>query len=205
MKKYDAIAYAQSFLSFATRKGFLKNNIKEIILFGSALRDELDKKSDIDLFVNAEKDLPKIQQIIKEMESAFYKTKEFKEWGYRGIQNKISIIVGDLKNWKLQSSIKSEGIILYSKYKESPSGLENYHLIHFNPIKNIAKRNKVIRKLYGRAEKDQNYSGMIKQSSGQELDSKNFIVPAEKSSEIISFLNDEKVSYTIREVWVEKL
>ena len=147
----ELFGYAASFVSFVIPK---LEGIKEIILFGSVARKEADKNSDIDLFFNLA-DASKesiLKNFLKIELDKFYKSKFAEVWFNKGIKNPIKIQAGELEKWKLKRSLISEGIVLYSKYKESPDKLKGYAYFNIVPIKDIAKRNKIIRILFGRKE-----------------------------------------------------
>ncbi len=55
MNRYELIAYAMDFCSFLL-KSEMANEIKKIILFGSVARGDFDSESDIDIFIDTEKE-----------------------------------------------------------------------------------------------------------------------------------------------------
>lgn len=199
----DFIAYAMSFASFVFPK---IEGAKEIILFGSAARGEAGKESDIDMFFDIE-DESQEEKIKKKLETElnkFYKSKIAETWLFQGIKNPISIKTGKLEDWKLKRSIISDGISLYSKYKETPKNLGGFAYFNIDPIKNIAKRNSVIRELFGRKEKNHLSEGLLKKISGKKLSPSSFIVKKEFSHEITELLDRKKVSYKIFELWTDQ-
>ena len=155
----EIIAYAGAFVSFVLPK----IDVNEIILFGSAARGEAGKESDIDLFFDVDKNEEDIKEKIKEELKKFYKSKAAEVWFLKGIRNHISVDVGKLKEWKLKRSIISDGISLYGKYKEIPGDIKSFVFFQIEPIKDIAKRNKVIRGLFGRKEKNYANDGILKE------------------------------------------
>ena len=72
---------------------------------------------------------------------------------------------------------------------------------NLKPIKDIAKRNKVLRKLFGREEKNYSTRGKIEESHGKKLSATSFIVPIEKTKEIFDILKSERVDYNFFEFW----
>jgi hypothetical protein len=70
------------------------------------------------------------------------------------------------------------------------------------PVKDIAKRNKIIRKLVGRKEKNRKERGIVEQIGGQVLDSRHYITPAEKITTVTRVLSKEKAIFEIREIWM---
>ena len=203
LNKIEIIAYTTSFVSFVLKD--LNNLVKEIILFGSVARREFDKKSDIDLFFDVNKEeIKKVENIVKKSLSKFYKSKIHEIWKLKGITKNISIKVGVLDEWKLKRSIISDGIILYGKYKESPKNIKHYLLINHKPIKYITKRNRIIRKIIGRKEKDYNKKGLLEDIEGKIISKRTIIVPIGKSKELIDIFNKEKIDYRMFEIWSDQ-
>jgi len=135
----------------------------------------------------------------------FYKSKSAEFWILKGIKNPINFNVGILEEWKLKRSIISDGITLYSKYKETPKNLKDFVFFNFEPIKNITKRNFIIRKLFGRKEKNFSTKGIVEMASGKRLSTTSFIVPKEKANELIKFLGKEKINYKFFELWTDQI
>ena len=193
----NLISYALSFVSFVLPK----IEVEEIFLFGSVARREATKESDVDLFFNLKTKEKETEKKIKEQLAKFYKSSVYEKFSLKGIENPISIKVGNLEKWKLKRSIISEGIILYGKYKNPPENIKGYALFILKPIRNITKRNKIMRKLFGRKEKNYMSEGLIMEMKGKQLSPTSFIVSLEKINEVINILNFEKIDYTLIEFW----
>ena len=204
LRSKELIAYASAFASFIIPK---INNIDEIILFGSVARDEANEKSDIDLFFNLEKgfDEEKIKKILNEELNKFYKSKIAETWFLRGIKNEISIKIGVLDEWKLKRSIISEGICLYGKYKEIPKNMISFVFFNITPIKNIAKRNRIIREIFGRNEEKYSKQGLLISLNGKKISPSAFIIPKNNANTIINFFNKEKINYRFFELWSDEI
>lgn len=202
--RQELIAYASAFVSLLLPK---IEGIKEIILFGSVVRGEADKESDIDLFFNIENknDEEKIKKIIKEELKKFYKSKIAEMWFLKGIKNPINVNIGKLEEWKLKRSIISEGINLYSKYKEIPEKMRSFTYFNISPIKSIAKRNRIIRELFGRKEKNYSKKGIVGEINGKKLSASSFIIPKEHTNKILKLLGKEKVNYRFFEFWTDSI
>lgn len=195
----EMVAYASSFVSFILPK----IDVEEIILFGSTSRGEAGEESDIDLFFNIkdEKKGKSVQEIINKELKRFYKSKIFEIWSLKSIKNPIKFEVGNLNKWKLKRSIISDGIILYGKYKSMPEETKGFVYFNLKPIKDITKRNRVLRRLFGRKEKNYSIKSLVEEISGKILSPNSFIVPIEKSKEIINLLNPEKLDFSFFEFW----
>ena len=193
----ELIGYALSFAGFVLPK----IKVDEIILFGSAARGEAEKESDIDLFFNVKQDEEILKKELKKELERFYKTKISEIWSLKGVKNQIKIEVGNLDEWKLKRSIISEGIVLYGKYKSMPEKTKGFVQFNLKPIKNIAKRNKVLRNLFGRNEKNYLSEGILSKINGRKLSPASFIVPIEKTKEVFDILKSEKIDYSFFEFW----
>ena len=193
----ELISYALSFAGFVLPK----IKVDEIILFGSAARGEAEKESDIDLFFNVKQKEDELKKELKKELERFYKTKIFEIWSLKGIKNQIKIEVGNLDEWKLKRSIISDGIVLYGKYKSMPEKTKGFVQFNLKPIKNIAKRNRILRNLFGRKEKNYLSEGALSKTGGKKLSALSFIVPLGKTEEVFKLLNSEKINYSFFEFW----
>lgn len=196
----ELIAFANAFVSFVLPK----IDVDEIILFGSAARNEATKESDIDIFFNT-KNEKTIETIIENELERFNKSKIAEIWRLKGIKNEISIKVGNLNQWKLKRSVISDGIVLYGKYREMPENMRGFTYFNIKPIKDIAKRNKIIRQLFGRKEKNYSTFGFLDKINGKQLTPNSFLAPIEKTQEILKILNAEKINYSFFEFWTDKV
>jgi predicted nucleotidyltransferase len=198
LNKFDLVSYASSFVSFVLKSGELdKSHLEDIILFGSVARGDFGSKSDIDLFVNTENE--KIENILNKLLAKFYKSRVSRDYSLRGGSNKIRLSVGTLDKWRLKRSIISDGIVLYGGYKEVPKNLEHFCFFTFEPIKNVTKRNRIIRKLFGR--KEAKTSGLLEKLNMKQISERSFLVPSRNSSVIMELFKKEKVDYRIFEIW----
>ncbi len=201
-KKFkDRIAYAAEFVSFVLPKV----DVEEIILFGSVARNEAAEKSDIDLFFNVKTNEKGAKKIIKEELTKFHKSEMQERWALKGISNPINIEAGNLEKWKLKRSVISDGLVLYGKYKALPEKLKGYSHFTLKPIKDIAKRNKVMRILLGRKEKNYETSGLLEKTNGKKLSPTSFLIPIEKSHEAIEILGSEKIDFSFFELWSDQV
>src|SRR3989344_5161649 len=197
----ELIAYATAFVSFVLPK----IEADEIILFGSVARKEATEKSDIDIFFNIKKDEKKIKNVLKQEISKFHKTKIYDVFQQKGSVLPINIEVGNLDKWKLKRSIVNNGVVLYGRYKSIPEVTKQFAYFSIKPIKNIAKRNKLIRKLFGRKEKTYSAESLVLSSGGKKLTPLSFIIPGEKSQEITKLLQSEKADFSFFSFWTDEI
>ncbi|MFH0876244.1 MAG: nucleotidyltransferase domain-containing protein [archaeon] len=197
------ISYAMDFVSFLIEKMKDSSEIKSIILFGSVARQDTDKNSDVDIFIDTKKDIQKEVGAIKEsfLESIKYK----KYWKLLGVENNLDIQVGEIKKWDLERSIISNGIVLYGKYFDRPKTKGSSLFV----IKAKGERKnqiKLWRKLYGYKQKvnDKIYKsvGLLSNYGGKKLGNGVFLVPIEHTQHVIAFLRKEKTNFEVIDVWI---
>ena len=189
-------------MSFLFRTpGIKSSDIKSIFLFGSVARGDFDDDSDIDIFINTDKNNEKeLDKFSKIAMKNFYESDEMKKFVLFGVENPISIKCGNVEKWGLFGSIKSDGVLLYSS-SISPF-FRKHFLVELKPISDVAKRNRIIRKLAGRKEKNRKEKGMVEQIGGQVLDSRHYIMPAEKITSVTRVLSRENAIFEMREIWM---
>jgi len=207
---YKLIAYAMDFSSFLIEKlGKESDKINQVILFGSVSRGEESHKSDIDLFIdvksgkNIVKNEENFEKQINALRDKFYESMKVKKyWNLIGIRNEINLSIGKLEEWdELQRSMISSGIALFGKFKResASSKSKDYTLFVISSGKSRNKNISIWRELYGYSQKvkDKIYvkEGLIKGYGGKKLSNGVFIVPAENSLKIVSFLKENKFDY----------
>jgi len=197
LNRYLLIAYAQSFVSHLFRISNIKDKeIRAVYLFGSVARGDFDKDSDIDIFIDTDHE---IKSVIDKSLKILVNSEEWKKFQLLGIDNEIKVMYGKLSEWQLKESVHNDGIVLYSQ--SFSAGLTSYFLITIKPINDIAKRNKVIRKLFGRKEKYYKEKSLVVENGGTIIDSRSFIIPSEKVNEILRIFSKEKVVYKMEKIW----
>ncbi len=203
----NLLAYALDFTSFLIQN--LKQDaykINQIILFGSVARGQATSESDIDIFI--ETTTPHIEQQINLIKEQFYNSfKAKKYWNLFSIKNEINCSIGTFKDWPdLERSIIAQGIVLYGKYQGKPS-TKQYYLFTITPSNNRNKNVKIWRELYGYTQKvgKKTYfkQGLLKQSQGQKLAKGLCLIPVEQAQQMIHFLQQKKVKYTLVPIWKE--
>lgn len=199
MNREGLFAMCYAYISYLFRERDIRKKIKTIYLFGSVARGDFDKESDIDIFIDLEK---KNEALIKKSSSnalkKFYAI-EGKKWELKGVINPLAIKMGNLDEWELKEGIVREGIILFGQ--SSASNMQKYLLFSFASIQEAKKRIRVIRKLFGRKEREYQEQGIVQKYNGKVLSSRIFFVPAFALKEITQFFAEEKISYEFEEVW----
>ena len=197
-----AIAYAQNAISFIFLNSAINDFIKEIYLYGSAVRGELTKNSDIDIFINCDADKEKVlETTAKSALSKFYASKDFDKWRLFRFNFPVSFQTGNLMTWHLKTSILAEGILLYSK-KTPISQAERKVLFTYTLPKKKNKYLHFIRTLLGRKEQGYKDKGLLGQTNGKKISTNAIIVPKESQQKITNLMNKEKIDYSMTEIGV---
>jgi predicted nucleotidyltransferase len=193
-------SYASTFVSYLLNSLNEPSNIKRIILFGSAARNEATKESDIDIFIETDKKDKKLEQKISKLANEFYTTREFLQFKINEIENKFHIIIGKLDEWKnLKESIESTGIILYGPYISSNIKGKKHIIVYWE---NIGKnRGAFLNKLYGFNIKDKKYPGLIETSNWKKLGKSSVLIPIEDKNKLFDLIKKYKVSAKIIEIY----
>ncbi|MCZ7405033.1 MAG: nucleotidyltransferase domain-containing protein, partial [Candidatus Methanoperedens sp.] len=185
MNKNELVAYAMDFSSFLL-KSEIGADINKIILFGSVARGDFDNESDIDVFIDTEKEKA-VENAIKKQMKAFEKSEINEKWRLKGLKNPLSIKAGKLEKWDLYRSVISSGIILYGKFEEMPKGAKFYAMfvLDFSSM-DRNKKIKLWRELYGYkqrvGEKIFVSKGLLEELSGKKIERSVIAVPAENKN-----------------------
>lgn len=199
---YKLAAYAMDFASFLVQKLKSKEKIKQIILFGSVSRDEAEKGSDIDLFIDVIDVDNKLEQEIKHCLSTFLDSAKYKNyWQLLGITNDIQLTIGKLSKWKeLNTSIISNGWVLFGKYK--PKIKEGAHNVFFiwENIKPNSKRVLFNKQMCGYIQNKKFYNGLLQKYNGKRLGKGCIIVPLESSNFFLRLFRRYKITVKIKKI-----
>jgi predicted nucleotidyltransferase len=183
MNKHELTAYAMDFCSFLLRSE-IGEDIDKIILFGSVARGEFDGESDIDIFIDTEKD---IENAAEKILKSFEKSETKEKWRLKGLKNAISLQVGKIEEWKLYRNVISSGILLYGKFEEMPKGVKYYSMLSLNFSK-MDRNNKIRiwRELYGYKQKTGEKTfvskGLLEELSGKKIKRSVIAVPSENKN-----------------------
>ncbi|PIN91399.1 hypothetical protein COU57_00840 [Candidatus Pacearchaeota archaeon CG10_big_fil_rev_8_21_14_0_10_32_14] len=198
-KRNESISYAMDFSSYLIKS---VEGIERIILHGSISRGDFDEKSDIDLFIDTTN--KKLEKTISKLKEDYSKTEVYKKWKLKGIEMKISIIVGKLedKEWaNLKRAITTTGILLYGKLKSNVEKTNQYILFSIENIRPDKKRVAIHRKIYGYTFNGKKVPGLIDEINGIKLGKNIILVPAQYSHKIKDYLKSKKVVPKIYDLW----
>lgn len=205
MKGNELIAYALSFTAFLLRDKAVSEKISKIIVFGSAARGDFDEESDIDIFIET----CLHERALQKQLDLFNKSKASELYRLMGLMNDIALRVGFLKKWKgLHESIVEDGIILYGKYEEAPKDIERLVLFRMSAgKKKVSLKVKLWRRLYGYTQKagKKVYSnkGLLHELESVKISKGIFLVPFKNKQKIANFLDKNKASYQMIDIYKE--
>ncbi len=175
-------------------------NIKNIILFGSASKDEAIEESDIDLFIETKKKDKKIEEKIYGLLSDFYKSREGLIFKAKGVKNSFHILIGSLENWnQLKKSIESTGIVLYGPFISSNIQGKKYAIITWDKIDK--NRGAFLNKIYGFSIQNKKYPGLLEKNQGRKLGKSGVMIPIENKEEILRLIKKHSVRAKILEIY----
>lgn len=194
-------AYASSFVSYLLVNLKDTKNIDKVILFGSVAKDESNRESDVDIFIELKNKNEKIEKEAEKIIESFYKSREALFFKAKGIDNKINLIVGKLDEWKeLKTSIESTGIVLYGNYVSSDISGKKYSIISWDRIEK--NRGAFLNKIYGFKIKGKTYKGLIEKLDGKKIGKSSIMIPVEHREDIIILLKIYKVNAKIMDVYL---
>lgn len=192
-----AISYIHNYLSFLFLNKGITNQINAVYLFGSAARGELEKESDIDIFIDSES--IEVEAVAKKSISLFMKSKDYDKWRLMNFMHSLSVQVGLLEKWELKSSIQAEGILLYSKSPTITSANRSV-LFTITLPKKKSHYLKFIRSFFGRNEQGYNDKGILGNIKGTKLSATVFLVQKEYQQIVEHALQKQNVDYSFKEI-----
>ncbi len=200
MKNNRLIAYALDAASFIIEKVGTAH-IKQIILFGSVARGTETKESDVDIFIDTDKN---IEETVKKTLASFYESRKYTMyWKLLGITHDINPMVGDLDQWALKRSIISEGIVLYGLYHGKITG-KTYTLFFISVPKKRSQQVKHWRALYGYTQKvgKKRYAspGIVSHLQGKKVSPGVIMVPSHAAAELMRYLHKHRIKYRLIEL-----
>jgi len=208
MEQKDIYSYAYDFISRLIERVDMEA-VKSIIVFGSVVRGDFDKESDVDIFIDTEKERsvePDVRTVINEFYSHSRGT-----WVLRGVENQIIPIVGNLDSdkWEnLKREIISNGLVVYGKYKELPKNIERYVLITYDISRLKPKeKSKFSRGLLGyrlmHNKKEYRIKGLLQEVGGSKISRNVVQIRSGHQNKLHAFLSKSKVRFQIREIWAK--
>ncbi|MFH0876246.1 MAG: nucleotidyltransferase domain-containing protein [archaeon] len=195
--KYEIIAYSMDFASYLVQK-IKSPQLKNIILFGSFSRDEGDKNSDIDIFIDLISSDKKIEADCNRILERFFSSVKYSNyWKLLGIKNEIKLTIGVLDEWdSLKPSIISNGITLYGKYSSNFSGR---HFVYYF-WENVTPNNKRVmfnKQMFGYSFKGKKYNGLIQKFKAERMGKGCIKAPMESYLEFAKLFKKYRIAVKI--------
>lgn len=191
--------HTYKFVAYLIKQPFWqKYKVRKIILYGSAVRGDYNKYSDIDLFFDVIGKASELNEKILKAERAFRKI--------ASAHNDFSLIVDDLskKKWEdLRRSMSLHAIELWDRYSAEPvSGLKQYALVSwFVSAKDAKTRVKLARALYGYTRSGRKYIGLLEQIGAKKVSQGVVLVASEHINKIRAVLDKIGAKYNLRDVY----
>ena len=198
----NLISYALDFASFLMQNISNKEKIRNIVLFGSVAREEADKESDIDIFIDIVKENKETENEIQKILNKFENSTKFKNyWKLLNIKNEIKLMIGELDKWTdLKPSIIANGVSLYGKFKlEIKDGKHKVFFIWEN-VKPNSKRVLFNKQLFGYKQNQKFYKGLLQKYKAEKLGKGCIIVDLEYSNIFHRLFKKYKITVKIKSI-----
>lgn len=202
LKNNKLLAYGGDFVFFLIERGNFLKEINRIILFGSVVRDEASKDSDIDIFIDVLNNKKNIEKEVKKINSEFINSKKYQDyWLLKGITNEINVIVGELNKWKdIKNSIISNGITIYGKFEDNPEKGEHKTILSWENVKPESKRVLLSKRLFGYKKGKKTYEGLVKKFKGERIGKGIILVPSISSNLFLKIFREMKVTVRLKKI-----
>ena len=200
------LGYAADFVGFLLAKLTPRelSLVREIILFGSAARGQASPKSDVDLFIDTSdpKRLePKAEAILEDFEQSV-KVNDF--WRLLGVQNPISLKVGEVRTWQaLAPALREDGRVLYGRHRQAPPSLLPKVLLSWENIRSGTARTNLYRNLYGYVALGKRYPGLLEQHRGERVSKGAALIPLEALADFKELFRRLQVTCRLRPLFEE--
>lgn len=208
----DLVAYTYDFVSYLTLQQFFSRYaVRQIILYGSSVRGDYNRKSDIDVFIDIStlKNINSLKSFVEKSKNDFLNSERLKKWINLNIKDEFNIIIGNLKDKKwsvLRRSMHSHAVVLWGRYYEGVNeDLEPHALLKWSVgAKEVNKRVNLARKLYGYSQKGKHYQGIFEKFNIKPIDDGIAIVPSEHVNTFRKIFNELGARYILRDIYVKK-
>ena len=194
-------AYAVSFASFLLRNLKDISKINRIILYGSVAKSISTRESDIDIFIDVERNTKGLEKNIRNILEGFYMSKEAIIFKLIGIENDIKLKIGRLDDWEeLKRSIISDGFVLWGRF-ESGMPKKTEHKVIFYWSRIAKNRGAFLNKIYGYKTRGKTYEGLLSRAGGIKLGKSCIMVPIRYRDSVIEMIKKYKVDAKAIEVF----
>ncbi len=207
MLNKELLSYASYFVSFLIDNlGERVDNVNRIILFGSVVREEATKKSDVDFFIDVKRNSVGFKKIIERIEKDFYESREGLLFKVRGVDNKANVKVGKLDEWgDLREGLIENNIVLFGRnVVEGRQGDKEerveYLIMSWEKVEK--NRGAFLNKLYGFNTGGKKYEGLLEKFGGRRIGKSCVMVPRFASGEIDKLFKKYVVKVRVMNVLV---
>jgi predicted nucleotidyltransferase len=173
------------------------DGVVDVVLFGSYSRGDFDEGSDIDLLV-----IFKNKGLLERGQEKIYRITAQSDLFIQA----IALTLDELEGSTLLETALREGKLLYATgelERLSPTALKPYALITYKTSNLEAKERVVfVQKLEGRRVGKYRYEGLLRRINGYKVGKGVLMIPLESIGEITRFLEENKVEYVVRYVWI---
>ena len=189
------LPYALDVVSFLLEKTSHSQQVRQIILFGSAARGDAISESDVDIFIDLVQDDKKLAHDFEQILQRFYRSlKYLNYWKLKGIEHEVKLIAGTLSSWEdLLPSIVANGVVLYGKFIAEVAG-KHQELFVWENITPNKKRVALNKKLFGYQYGKKFYLGLLQQQGGTRLGKGCIIVDLAAAQPLEELFKKHKVS-----------
>ena len=212
MKQNELFSYVYDFISQMLENRDIFGKIRKIILYGSIVRSDFTRDSDIDLFIDI---IPsanpvKINESVRKEVNKFEARAE-KTLYLRGINLPLKIIVDDInkERWKhLHDELKGYAHILYGKYEGLPEQRVHKVIVNYD-LKALSQKDKMsfLRKMFGyrlvKGKKEYVQKGLISEIGGEKLNPGTLLIAKESWHSVKKILNEYSLKYNLRDAWAK--
>ena len=198
----ELISYASDLVSILIQNIKDMSNIKSIILFGSVARNQAEKESDVDIFIDVIGNEKDTEKEVKKITDKFFDSVKFqKYWKLFNIKNEINVIVDELDKWKLKDSMLGNALILYQKYSPILENGKNKAILSWSKIKPDSRRVMLNKKLFGYKHYKRYYKGILEQYQGEKLGANVILIPTEHLNSFLKIFHSFKIPVKISRVF----
>lgn len=201
--KPNLVAYAMDIASFLLEKTTFQTQIKNIVLFGSVAREEADKESDIDLFIDVTNESEIMNKEFYKLLERFHQSTKYQNyWKVQGVEQEVKLTIGTLSSWKeLLPSLIADGIVIYGKFTTSLEGKHQAIFVWENITPN-AKRVAINKKIFGYTHRKKRYPGLLELYQSQRLGKGCIAVDLIHAQKVHRVFKDYKIAVKIKKVIV---
>ena len=205
MKPNSRIAFALDLVSFFVQKLPEEDlaSISSIVLFGSSARREAAPDSDLDLFVETDRETSLRSQMKTLQEEFLSSVKVTRYWALLATPPEIQLVIGRAQDHEhLAAGLLADGIVLYGRYRGIEARSTPMVLMTWTLGKRPGTQTNLYRNLYGYRARGKSYPGLVARFRARKLNPGSLLVPLEAAAEFRKLFRSYKVRVLVRNVAV---